>query len=361
MYIWQNKDFPNFVWDNALVLQNLADVKKELGRLAGMLSAIGFDTKQYSTLETFTEGIIMSSAVEGIAMSRNDVRSSVAWQLGIEKIGVQGGNRYVEGVVELMFAAINNCNSLLTHKTLFGWHTLLFPYVSRLENITVGDYRKSQMPMQVVSGRYGSEKVHYEAPPLSQVKKLMDVFLNFVNTSTLDDIIKAAVAHLWFVTIHPFSDGNGRLVRTITDMLLARSDSSLISFFSMSSAIADNRKQYYNILENTQRGDLDITKWILWFLDCLKLAVEKSLISTERILKKTLFWDKNKNLALNPRQKKIINMLFDGFEGNLTTVKYAKINKCSQDTALNDINFLIKNNILIKSIGKGKNTYYYMA
>jgi len=358
MYIWQYKDFPHFVWDTEKVMQRLSEVKKEQGRLSGMMSILGFDVKKSTALDSMTTDVIMSSAIEGITLNRDDVRSSVAWQLGIDKAGVPSSNRYVEGAVEVMCDALGNYQKPLTKEKLFAWHTMLFPIVKKYEKITVGNYRQSTAPMQVVSGRLGSEKVHYEAPESSQVPELMDELLYFVEHSTIDGILKAAVAHLWFVTIHPFSDGNGRIGRTIMDMLLARADGSQNRFYSMSSAIAENRKSYYNALENTQKNGLDITEWLLWFIDCLGKAVQKSIQTVNRTVEKTAFWDRYRNFALNSRQIKIINMLFDGFDGKLQTSKWAKINKCSSDTALRDIQDLVQKGIFAQTDSGGRSTCY---
>lgn len=358
MYIWQEKDFPNFVYNIESVLQRLSDVKLAIGRLTGMMGALGFEVKNTAALDSMTADIIMSSAIEGITLNRDDVRSSVAWQLGINNAEVPASNRYIEGVVNVMFDAVSNYNDPLTHQRLFQWHSLLFPSVMSFEKITVGAYRKSQQPMQVVSGRYGSEKIHYEAPSSAQVPEMMDVLLNYIENAKVDGIIKAAIAHLWFVTIHPFSDGNGRIARTIMDMLLARSDNSQNRFYSMSAAIAENRKSYYEILERTQKGGLDITEWLIWFLNCLEQAVKKAVQITKRTLQKAAFWDQYRQLSLNPRQIKILNMLWDGFEGKLQTGKWAKIAKCSTDTALRDIQDLIQKGILIKTEDGGRSTGY---
>ncbi len=361
MYIWQKKDFPNFVWDTLTVMQRLSEVKFNAGKLSGIMASLGFEMKETTALDSITSDIIMSSAIEGITLNRNDVRSSVAWQLGLDNAGVPASNRYIEGVVEVMLDAIKNCNELLTKEKLFKWHTLLFQSPSRLEKITVGTWRNSPLPMQVVSGRYGNEKVHYEAPPSSQVPEMMDVLLNFIANGKVDGILKAAIAHLWFVTVHPFSDGNGRLARTIMDMLLARNDGSQNRFYSMSAAIAENRKSYYDVLERTQKGGLDISEWLLWFLDCLDKAVEKAVNVTNRTLQKAVFWSGHNQITFNSRQIKIINMLWDGFEGKLQTGKYAKINKCSTDTALRDIQDLVSKGILEKKESSGRNTEYVFS
>ena len=360
MYIWQDKKFPNFVWDTQTVMQNLSEAKYCIGKLAGIMSTLGFEVKETTALDSITADIIMSSAIEGITLNRDDVRSSVAWQLGIDNAGVPASNRYIEGVVEVMLDAVKNCNELLTKEKLFRWHTLLFPTPSRLEKITVGSWRNSTQPMQVVSGRYGSEKIHYEAPPSPKVPEMMDILIHFINNSNTDGIIKAAIAHLWFVTIHPFSDGNGRLARTIMDMLLARYDGSHNRFYSMSAAIAENRKSYYNILETTQKGGTDITEWLLWFINCLGQSVNKAVTVTNRTLQKALFWSRHSSTVFNSRQIKIINMLWDGFDGKLQTGKWAKINKCSTDTALRDIQDLIAKNILTPKAAHGRSTEYVL-
>ena len=358
MYIWQEKEFPNFEWNKESVLQRLANVKFKIGKLSGIMGALGFEIKKSAALDSLTADILMSSAIEGIVLNRDDVRSSVAWQLGIDNAGVPASNRYIEGVVEVMMDAVSNYSVPLTSNRLFKWHTLLFPSVRSYEKITVGAYRNSGQTMQVVSGRYGSEKIHYEAPPSEQVPEMMDVLLKYIENAKVDGIIKAAIAHLWFVTIHPFSDGNGRMARTIMDMLLARSDNSQNRFYSMSAAIAENRKAYYEILERTQKGGLDITEWLIWFLDCLENAVKKAVTITDRTLQKAAFWDKNRQLFLNPRQIKILNMLWDGFEGKLQTGKWAKIAKCSTDTALRDIQDLVQKGILVKTEDGGRSTGY---
>ena len=341
-------------------MQKLSEVKYNAGKLSGIMATLGFEVKETAALNSITLDIIMSSAIEGITLNRDDVRSSVAWQLGIDNAGVPASNRYIEGVVEVMLDAIKNCNQRLTKEKLFKWHTLLFPSPSRLEKITVGAWRNSSLPMQVVSGRYGSEKVHYEAPPSSQVPEMMNVLLDFVENEKIDGILKAAIAHLWFVTVHPFSDGNGRLARTIMDMLLARYDGSQNRFYSMSAAIAENRKAYYDVLERTQKGGSDISDWLLWFLDCLDNAIEKAINVTNRTLQKTVFWSKYSQIAFNNRQIKIINMLWDGFEGKLQSGKWAKINKCSTDTALRDIQDLVNKGVLIKKESGGRNTEYVL-
>ncbi|MBO7134706.1 MAG: Fic family protein [Bacteroidales bacterium] len=359
MYIWQQKDFPNFTWDSQRVLQRLSEVKFCAGKLSGIMGTLGFEVKETAAMDSITSDIIMSSAIEGITLNRDDVRSSVAWQLGLDKAGIPASNQYIEGVVEVMLDAIKNCNEVLTKEKLFRWHTLLFPSPMRLERITVGAWRNSPLPMQVVSGRYGKEKVHYEAPDSSKVPEMMDVLLDYIANSSVDGILKAAIAHLWFVTIHPFGDGNGRLGRTIMDMLLARYDGTQNRFYSMSAAIAENRKAYYDVLERTQKGGLDISEWMLWFLDCLESAINKAIGVTNRTLQKAVFWSEHSEVVFNSRQIKIINMLWDGFDGKLQTGKWAKINRCSTDTALRDIQDLVSKGVLKKE-SNGRSTEYVL-
>ena len=362
MYIWQNKEWPKFRWNEVQVANKLAQVRHEQGRLLGMMGMLGFDVKNTAILDSMTADIMMSSEIEGITLNADDVRSSVAWQLGIDNVGLPASDRYVEGVVEVMFDAVHNCNEIMTKERLFSWHTSLFPHPNALQHITVGRWRESSSPMQVVSGRYGNEKIHYEAPPSSEVPQMMNVFFEWLREEQqMDDILMAAIAHLWFVTIHPFSDGNGRLSRTIMDMLLAKADKTPHRFYSMSAAIARDKKNYYDILEKTQKGNLDITEWMLWFLERFNDAIERAMSLTDNILKKSAFWEKHRHVAMNARQTKMVNMLWDGFEGRLTTGKWAKINKCSSDTALRDIQDLINKGVLIKNEGEGRSTNYQLS
>lgn len=362
MYIWQNKEWPKFRWNEVQVANKLAQVRHEQGRLLGMMGMLGFDVKNTAILDSMTADIIMSSEIEGITLNADDVRSSVAWQLGIDNVGLPASDRYVEGVVEVMFDAVHNCNEIMTQERLFSWHTSLFPHPNALQHITVGRWRESSSPMQVVSGRYGNEKIHYEAPPSSEVPQMMNVFFEWLREEQqMDDILMAAIAHLWFVTIHPFSDGNGRLSRTIMDMLLAKADKTPHRFYSMSAAIARDKKNYYDILEKTQKGNLDITEWMLWFLERFNDAIERAISLTDNILKKSAFWESHRHVAMNARQTKMVNMLWDGFEGKLTTGKWAKINKCSSDTALRDIQDLISKGVLVKNEGEGRSTNYKLS
>ena len=359
MYIWQQKDFPKYHWDEGKVANLLAQVRHKQGRLLGMMSILGFDIKNRAILDSMTADIVTSSEIEGIVLNANDVRSSIAWQLGIENIGLPTADRYIEGVVEVMFDAVHNNSEPLTKERLFGWHSALFPKANRLQHITVGGWREGEMPMQVVSGRYGNEKVHYEAPESAKVPRMMDEFLNWIQEEKqTDKILMSAIAHLWFVSIHPFSDGNGRIGRIIMDMMLAKADEIPYRFYSMSAAIGRNRKTYYEVLEKTQKGGLDITEWLIWFLECLEEAIGKALEIVTNTLHKTAFWENHRHTAMNERQTKMVNILWDGFEGNLTSGKWAKITKCSSDTALRDIQDLLQKNVLRKTDAGGRSTSY---
>ena len=361
MYLWEKEDWPHFVWDNCKINEVLIPLRHRQGRLLGMAETLGFDVKSPVVLEAMTADIIKSSEIEGIRLNPDDVRSSVAWQLGIERIGVPSTDRYIEGVVDVMFDAVHNYDKPLSQDRLFDWHYALFPNPNPLAHITVGNWRQGEETMQVVSGRYGKEKVHYEAPPSSAVPQMMADLLQWVNDTDFDPVLKAAVAHLWFVTIHPFSDGNGRLARTITDMLLAKADATPYRFYSMSAQIALERQEYYEMLEQTQKGSLDITQWIVWFVRMVDKAIESSMETISRTLSKASFWENNRHIAMNERQTKMINMLWDGFEGKLTTSKWAKINKCSTDTALRDIQDLVRKGILERTDAGGRSTGYELV
>ena len=356
MYLWENKDWPKFQWDEQKINEILVRARHQEGRLLGMADMLGFDVKSPVVLDAMTSDIIKSSEIEGIALNADDVRSSVAWQLGVDCVGVPSSDRYIEGVVEVMFDAVHHYDEPLTQERLFKWHSALFPNPGRLAHVTVGDWRKGDM--QVVSGQYGKEKVHYEAPVGKDVPQMMLELMQCINISDTDSVLKAAIAHLLFVSIHPFSDGNGRLARTITDMLLAKADATPYRFYSMSTQIALARKEYYNILEQTQKGSLDITAWLLWFLGRMETAISVAMETIERTLSKATFWENNRRVAMNERQTKIINMLWDGFEGKLTSSKWAKINKCSSDTALRDLQDLVAKGILVRTESGGRSTGY---
>lgn len=361
IYIHEKENWTDFVWDNQKVMLKLGEARNQQGRLLGKMESLGFDLQSEALLNTLTLDVVKSSEIEGEFLELEQVRSSIARKLGIEIASVVDSERHIDGIVEMMLDATQKYDRPLTKERLFGWHSAMFPTGwSNLYKITVANWRQdSTEPMQVVSGPMGKEKVHFQAPSSERIEGEMQKFLDwFENEKQLDLVLKASIAHLWFVTIHPFDDGNGRITRAITDMVLSRSDKSSRRFYSMSAQIRIERKQYYEVLEKTQKGNSDITEWILWFLQCLINAIE----STDDILSKTLnkaeFWKLNSTTNLNERQQKMINKLLDGFEGKLTSSKWAKINKCSQDTALRDIQDLIVKNILQKEASGGRSTNY---
>lgn len=322
---------------------------------------LGFNEKSRSLLSAMTDELMSSSDIEGVLLNPNSVRSSIARRLGIEEDGLLVEDHYVEGLVDVMLDAVRNCNEPLTDDRLFGWHTALFPLGrSGMHMITVADWRKGEEPMQVVSGAFGHEKVHYEAPPSDAVPAEMARLIEWCNTANQSPFIMAAVAHLWFVTVHPFDDGNGRISRTLADMLLARLDEDSARYYSMSVEISRNKKAYYEVLERTQKGNLDITEWLLWFFGCLENAILRASAKIERTLQKAAYWDEFRNVDINERQRKVINRLWDGFEGKLTSSKWAKICSCSQDTALRDINGLITKGMLRNSGEGGRSANYIL-
>ncbi|MGC9343789.1 MAG: Fic family protein [Bacteroidales bacterium] len=364
VYIHQKENWPYFSWNTEQIVSLLSEARNLQGRLIGKMEFLGFDLKNEAQLDTLTLDVLKSSEIEGEILNPDQVRSSIARRLGMEIAGSIDSDRDVDGVVEMMLDATQNCFEPLTAERLFNWHAALFPTGrSGMHKITVADWRKDTTgPMQVVSGAMGKEKVHFQAPGSEIIENEMLLFLEwFNNEDKTDRVIKAAIAHLWFVTIHPFEDGNGRITRALSDMLLARADMSNQRFYSMSAQIRKERKAYYEILEKTQKGDLDITEWIRWFLQCLINALK----STDSILKKVMFkaefWNNHSKTIINERQKKLINRLLDGFEGKLTSSKWAKIAKCSKDTAIRDINDLINKNILRKEAAGGRSTNYELV
>ena len=363
-YIYQKGNWPNFIWQSDEFVNLLSEARNLQGRLMGRMESLGFDLRNEALLDTLTLDVLKSAEIEGELLNPEQVRSSIAQRLGIEFAGSIVSDRNVDGMVEMMIDATNNCFKPLTADRLFDWHAALFPLGrSGIFKITVADWRKDTTgPMQVVSGAAGKEKIHYQAPDANLIEKEMTHFLKWFNgNDKVDLVIKAAVAHLWFVTIHPFQDGNGRITRALTDMLLAQSDRSNQRFYSMSAQIRIERKQYYDILEKTQKGDLDITEWIKWFLNCLINSLKSTDKILTRVLLKAGFWNKHSKTTINERQKKIINKLLDGFEGKLTSSKWAKITKCSKDTAVRDINDLIGKNILQKVAAGGRSTNYELV
>ena len=358
MYIHQRQDWTKFRYDEQRLLALLSSVRHSQGRLLGRMESLGFSLREEAILTTLTLDVMKSTEIEGELLDKEQVRSSIARRLGVAKFDLVASSRNVDGVVEMMIDATQNYDKELTEDRLFGWHAALFPLgYSGMYKIEVAKYRTGEM--QVVSGAMGMEKVHYEAPKSEVLDAEMKTFLAWLNSdTTIDNVIKSAIAHFWFVTIHPFDDGNGRIARTIADMLLSRSDGSEQRFYSMTNQIKKERKEYYEVLEASQKGSNDITDWIEWYLECLQRTLEATDDILESILAKSRFWDSHRKTAINERQRKILNRLFDGFEGKLTSSKWAKICKCSQDTALRDIQDLVSKEILQRTNEKGRSINY---
>jgi len=361
MYLYNNPDWPVFKWNSEKLLPLLSHVRNRQGKLIGKMGALGFELRNEANLEILTQEIIKSTEIEGEFLDKEQVRSSIARRLGLEIPGLVFSERNVDGIVDLMIDATKNFDQELNKERLFSWHAALFPTgQSGLYKIITGNWRDdSTGPMQVVSGALGKERVHYQAPPASQIDNEMRIFIDWFNLEQNTDLVlKSAIAHLWFVTIHPFEDGNGRISRALSDMLLARSDEQSYRFYSMSTQIRKERNAYYDILEKTQKSGLDITYWIEWFLNCLLHSINNSEKLLEKVVYKHFFWLKYKRINVNDRQRKILNMLMDDFEGVLNTTKWANIGKCSQDTALRDIQDLIEKGVLLKSEQGGRSTNY---
>ena len=362
-YIYQNEDWTDFTWNDKNISVLLAQVRSLQGRLLGKMSVLGFGFQSEATLEMITLDILKSSEIEGERLNRRQVRSSVARRLGLEVAGLIASSRDTDAVVEMMLDATQRYELPLTHERMFGWQAALFPTgYSNGYKIDVACYRKGEM--QVVSGAMGKEKVHYEAVAAERVMPEMERFLKWLNTKNdkVDSVIKAAIAHLWFVTIHPFDDGNGRIARAISDLLLARSDGSKERFYSMSAQILKERKKYYEALEKTQHSiNSDITVWLDWFLNCLKNALHTSEKIVQSVLHKVNFWNTNAKTSFNDRQLKMLNKLLDSdFRGKLQSSKWAKICRCSQDTAIRDIKDLMGKGILRQEEQGGRSTHYVM-
>jgi len=363
-YIHTQEDWPRFRWNRESLSERLAIVRHEQGRLLGRMEALGFKLRQEAVLRTLTEDVLKSSEIEGEKLDAEQVRSSIARRLGMDIGGLKAVDRNVEGVVEMMLDATRHYDQPLTSERLLGWHASLFPTGrSGMRRIKVGSWRDDVGgPMQVVSGAMGKERVHFEAPAAKRLDPEVGTFLNWFNGNTEGDwVVKAGLAHLWFVTIHPFEDGNGRIARAIADMSLARSEESPQRFYSMSAQIRIERNAYYEILESTQKGDLDITPWIEWFLGCLDRAFGGAEKTLAIVFQKADFWKKHSAAPLNERQRNTINRLLDGFEGKLTSSKWALIEKCSPDTALRDIADLVERGILTKDAGGGRSTSYSLV
>ena len=363
-YIHELSDWPTFEWGQERLAGQLVTLRHRQGRLIGRLETLGFPLRAEANLQTLTLDVLKSSEIEGEILDRNQVRSSIARRLGMETGALAPVDRNVEGVVEMMLDATQNYSAPLTAERLFGWHASLFPAgYSGMRKIEVGRWRNdARGPMQVVSGALGRERVHFEAPAAKRLKKEMTLFLKWFNgTDETDPVLRAGLAHLWFVTIHSFEDGNGRIARAIADMALARSEQSPLRFYSMSAQIRTERKTYYDTLEKTQKGGLDITSWLEWFLGCLDRAFDGTEETLGSVLHKARFWERYADTSFNDRQRLMLNKLLDGFEGKLTSSKWAKITKCSPDTALRDILGLVEHGILAKDAGGGRSTSYSLA
>lgn len=364
-YIHELPDWPKFRWDNKRLADQLAAVRHRQGRLIGRMEALGLTLQKEATLQSLTEEVVKSSEIEGEILDKDQVRSSLARRLGVDIGGLIPSDRDVEGIVEMMLDATEKYAEPLTAERLFGWHAALFPTGrSGMHKITVGNWRTPDAgPMEVVSGPEGRQRVHFEAPAAARLDAEMKSFLTWFNASmeNFDPVLKAGVAHLWFVTIHPFEDGNGRIARAIADQQLARSEKSNQRFYSMSAQIRQERKAYYDILEATQKADLEITPWLEWFLGCLDRAFDGAETILASVLRKANFWKQHAGEKFNERQKAMLNRVFDGFEGKLTSSKWATITKSSQDTASRDIDDLLARHILVKDEGGGRSTSYSLA
>ena len=363
-YIHELSDWPKFRWDDGRLAAPLAAARHVQGRLVGQMEALGFRVKEEAVLRTLTEDVLKSSEIEGEKLDAEQVRSSVARRLGIDIGGLKPADRHVEGVVEMMLDATQRYEHPLTAERLFGWQASLFPAGrSGMHRITVGAWRDDRTaPMQVVSGPVGRERVHFEAPAAERLEEEMRQFLEWLNSdTTMEPVLKAALAHLWFVTIHPFDDGNGRIARAIADMSLARSEGSPRRFYSMSAQISEERGDYYGILEQTQRGTMDVTAWMEWFLRYLTRAIEGAQTALSGVIAKARYWEKLRDVPLNDRQRLVINRMLEGFEGKLTTSKWAALAKSSTDTALRDIQQLVARGVLVRNKAGGRSTSYSLA
>ena len=363
-YIWQQEVWPNFTFNHERLFGLLAETSRAQGVLLGKIESLGFELRNEACLQTITEDVVKSSEIEGENLPRDQVRSSIARRLGIDTGGLISVGRDVEGIVEMMLDATGNFSQPLDEERLFAWHAALFPTGrSGMHKIIVGNWRNGDTgPMQVVSGPIGHEKVHFEAPPADSVPDEMAALIRwFESTGDLDPLLVSAITHLWFVTIHPFEDGNGRIARALADMALSRSEKTGQRFYSMSSQIRKEHQHYYELLEQTQKGELDITEWIVWFLQCLQRAIFTSEELLDSVLQKAAFWERYSSSTFNARQVKVLNLLLGDFEGKLTTSKWGKIAKCSQDTAHRDITDLIDKGALQKNPGGGRNTSYSLV
>ncbi|MDD3354342.1 Fic family protein [Zoogloea sp.] len=361
LYIWQAPDWPHWRYDLAALAGRLADVSRAQGMLLGRLTDVGAATRDQASLLALTDDVVKTSEIEGEHLNVASVRSSIARRLGVDVGALAPVDRHVEGVVEMVLDATANSAQPMTAERLFGWHAALFPTgYSGMTRIKVAGWRDdTNGPMQVVSGAMGRQKVHFEAPPAEQLPSETARFLDWLNADSGEPpLIKAGLGHLWFVTLHPFDDGNGRIARAVGDLLLARADGSPQRFYSLSAQIQRDRKAYYEILERTQKGTLDVTAWLVWFLESLRRAVDQAQHTLDAVLIKARFWQRWAATPFNQRQVKVLHRLLDGFEGKLTSSKWAAIAKCSADTALRDINDLLARGVLRKMAGGGRSTGY---
>lgn len=363
-FIHELPEWPEFTWNGDVLAGSLAAARHKQGRHLGRMEALGFDLRSEASLSALTDDVVKSSAIEGERLDPEEVRSSIARRLGLDVAGLPEPGRTVEGVVAMMLDATRSFDQPLTAERLFGWHAALFPTGrSGMSRITVGAWRTGAAgPMQVVSGPIGRERVHFQAPDAARVADEMNQFLEWYESPrALDPVLKAGVAHFWFVTIHPFDDGNGRIARAIADMALSQADGTKDRFYSMSSGIEAQRKEYYQQLEAAQRGSLDITAWLAWFLRCLDRTIDEAATSLGSVLHKARLWQRINPQPVNERQREVINRMLDDFQGHLTTSKYAKLAKCSNDTALRDIRELLERGIILKNPGGGRSTSYRLA
>jgi Fic family protein len=364
-YIHELADWPQFRWSDKSLAGQLGTVRHRQGRLIGRMEDLGFKLRAEATLRTLTEEVVKSSEIEGELLNKDQVRSSLARRLGVDIGALTPADRNVEGIVEMILDATEKYDEPLTAERLFGWHAALFPTGrSGMRKITVGNWRTQEAgPMQVVSGPVGRERVHYEAPVAARLDHAMGAFLDWFNSNSeaADPVLTAGIAHLWFVTIHPFQDGNGRIARAITDQQLARSEKSAQRFYSMSAQIRQERNAYYDILQATQKGDLDITAWLEWFLACLDRAFDGAETILGSVLLKARFWKVHAGESFNERQRTVLDRLLDGFEGKMNSSKWATLAKSSQDTASRDIDDLLARKVLIKDAAGGRSTSYSLA
>lgn len=364
LYIWEEGDWPHFRWDGAALLQPLGVARRKQGELLGAMQGLGFELRQQAQLEALTEEVLKSSEIEGEQLDKDSVRSSIARQLGIEVAAADPEDRRVEGVVQMLLDATQRFDQPLTIDRLFGWQAALFPTgYSGMRRVRTAAWRNdADGPMRVVSGGYGNERVHFEAPPADRVGAEMERFLEwYARRDQVEGLVRAGLAHLWFVTIHPFEDGNGRVARAIADQALAQSEGSPHRFYSMSSQIRLERRAYYEQLEATQKRDMDVTAWLVWFLECLARALDGATATSQQVLRKAEFWRRHHAFAFNPRQRLVLNRFLDGFDGHLTARKWAALTKKSLPTAQRDIAELVDGGVLVRNEGGSKNTTYRLA